>query len=269
MLTEAEFVEQQRALGRRIHEHDGVFWEQAYPGYSRPAFVYKPFNRGAARPAWPHRLLGYSHQVPCADQANRRLPVMAMDRTELDGFTLMSLPQKKRNQVRRALKHCEFRRLDELEPWLERMRAINISQSERQAQGAGAPVAAGRYIHEAEAWRAQIRREFALAKREWWGAFAEGELVAYLRSYQVESVRLIQQIKTHSDAYAHNAVDGLNFTLLERAAADPSCRQILYGEAMHPSLNRFKEQFLFRVVELPYYSSNARLMSLARKCLRR
>jgi len=269
MLTVPEFVEQQRALGRRIHAHDGVFWEEAAPGYSRPAFVYLPFERGSARPALRHRWLGYSHQVPDAAQSNRTLPVMALERPALDGFGLASLPQKKRNRVRRALKHCEIRRIEELDPWLEQMRAINISQSERQALKAGAPVSVRRYVDEADDWRAQIRREFALAEREWWGAFVEGELLAYLRSYQVESVRIIQQTKAHTGAFAHNAVDGLNYAVLEHAAADPVCRRIIRGEALHASLNQYKEQFLFQVVELPYYTSRLWLQNLARRWLKR
>lgn len=267
MLTEAEFVEQQRILGRRIHEHDGVFWEAIYPFYCKPAFEFKAFVPGTARPARLRSWLGYSHPVPSPEQGNRSLPTMVLDRAQLEGFELQKLPAKRRNMVRRALKQCETRPILDLERHLERIREINVSQARRHQEGAGAQTPVSRYTEQAESWRDQIRKEFALKGREWWGAFVGETLAAYLRTYQVEGVRIIQHAKTDTDYFRHSPMDALYFRVLSEAAATPSCLRIVNGRPMQPSLNHFKEQFLFQAVELPVFSAHARLVEFAKRGL--
>lgn len=269
MLTELDYVKQQQTLGHRIHEHDGVFWEEVYPFYCKPAFVYKAFDPGTARPARWRSLLGYSHQVGARERGNRTVPFMVLERERLDDFGLMKLPPRKRTYIRRALEHCVIQPIADLEVVLERMREINLSQAVRQAQGAGAEAPARRYTEEAEAWRAQIRQEFALQGREWWGAFVDSVLAAYLRTYQVDGIRIIQQVKSDTDYFKFHPVDALYYAVLSRAAADPSCQRIVNGDPRHESLNHFKEQFLFRSVEYPYYSSNAWLVNTAKRLLLR
>ena len=262
MMTVATFAGQQRSLGLRIHEHDGEFWEEVRPFYCKPAFPYRAFDRGAVRPDRWRSLLGYSHPVHRAEEGNRTLATMELDRGTLDGYGLEKLPQKKRNQVRRAMERCEIRLIADLESWLERMREINLGQAVRL--GAEGAVSPERYTRDAEDWRAQIRREFALPGREWWGAFVDGRLAAYLRTYQVEDVRIIQQTKADPECYCHKPMDALYHAVLAHAAADPGCRRIVNGSPLHGSLNHFKEQFLFRTVERPWYSSTAWLVELVK-----
>lgn len=261
MLSESEFVEQQRVLGCRIHKHDGEFWEETYPFYCRPAFAYKIIEKGAARPACLHSLLGYSHQVPRLEHGNRTLTSMALERNHLEGFSLQKLPSKKRNQVRRAMDKCLIQPILDIEMYLERIREINLSQAIRQENGAGAETSAKRYTEEADAWRTQIRREFTVGVgREWWGAFVDGNLAAYIRTYQVDSIRVIQQAKADSAYFKSYPMDALYFTLLSKATEDSSCQCIVNGSPLHKSVNHFKKQFLFREVTFPCYSSNAWLL---------
>lgn len=264
MLTEAQYVEQQRSLGRRIHGHDGTWWEETYPCYCKPAFIYKVLPRGV-RPARRHSWLGYGHLVARPEEGNRTLPMMALDRNRLEDFGLPKLPSKKRNNVRRALEKCAVAPLTDIEKHLERIRLINVSQAMRHEEQVGAQIPASRYVAEADSWRAQIRSSFALVGREWWGAFVGGELVAYLRTYQVDGVRVIQHAKVDADYYKFYPMDALYFTVLASAAADPVCRLVLNGRPMHPSLNHFKEQFLFAAVAFPYYSTHAGLMELGKR----
>lgn len=262
MLTEAEFVKQQQSLGKKIHEHDGVFWEEVYPFYCKPAFIYKAFDPKAARPAPWRSLMGYSHQVLTKEKGNRTVPFMVLERDRLDDFSLMKLPPKKRNQVRRAVEQCNIRPIPDLEQELERMREINLSQALRQEGGAGSDVPPSRYKDEANDWRRQIRQEFSLTGREWCGAFVNGILAAYLRTYQINGIRIIQQVKSDTIFFKFHPVDALYFDLLSRAATDTSCTKIINGDPRHDSLNHFKEQFLFRPLCFPYYSSKARLVDV-------
>ena len=267
MLSESEFAEQQRVLGCRIHEHDGEFWEETYPFYCRPAFAYKPFERGTVRPCFFNSLLGYSHQVHNYADANSSVSFLVLDRDSLDNYGILKLPPKKRNKVRRALENCVIQPIADIDIYLERMREINISQSLRQEQGFGAETPVSRYTDEANKWRAQIRRDFSLKGREWWGAFVDGQLVAYLRTYQVEDIRVIQQTKSDTAYFKEHAMDALYYTVLLQASADASCKRIVNGGPSHSSLNQFKEQFLFRVANYPYYSSNACLVKMVKKLM--
>lgn len=269
MLTELDYVKQQQALGRRIHEHDGVFWEEVYPFYCKPAFIYKAFEPGTARPARLRSLLGYSHQVDRTENGNRALPIMVLERNRLDNFGIMSLPSKRRTKVRRGLENCVIRAIEDLEPVLEQMREINISQSLRQAKQAGAEAPVSRYLQEADDWRSQIRREFQQKNRTWIGAFVNGLLIAYIRSYTVEGICVGQHTKAHDDAFQAKAVDALFFEWISSAAADSRCQCIISGSPLHGSLNDFKENFLFELKYLPYYSSSVWLVNTAKRLLMR
>jgi hypothetical protein len=113
-----------------------------------------------------------------------------------------------------------------------------------------------------------MRSEAALEGREWWGAFVDGVLAAYLRTFQVDGIRIIQQAKADTDYLKACPMDALYFTVLNHAAADPACRILFNGRPQHPSLNHYKEQFLFRADKLPYYSSHAGLVELGKRALR-
>jgi len=263
-MTEEEFVQRQIALGRRIHEHDGVFWEEVYPFYCKPAFIYKAFDPGEARPARLRSLLGWSHRVRTPERGNRTVAFMVMGNQTIRSFTIQALPTKKRNQVRRGLKSCSVRPLEAIEPFVDRIREINIAQAIRQEQGAGAETPARRYTDEADAWRAQVLQEFAEGGREWWGAFVEGVLAAYMRTYQLDGVRVIEQTKADTAYFKFYPMDALYFTVLTRAAGDETCRLVVNGRPLHLSLNHYKEQFLFKTTEFPYYSTHARLVELGK-----
>jgi hypothetical protein len=267
MLREAEFVAQQRTLGCRIHEHDGVFWEEIQPFYCKPAFIHKPFDPEEAKPPWRHSLFGYDHQVRHFEKANRTRFAMVLSRAVLDGYGLNRLPSKKRNQVRRGLEHCAIRPLVDVEANLERMREINVSQAIRQEKGSGSETPVHRYLAAADEWRRQMRCEFALNGREWWGAYVDGTLAAYLRTYQVDGIRLIKQTKADTAFLKFYPMDALYFSVLSAAAADPACLRVINSHPMHPSLNHFKEAFLFAPEAIPCYYARAGLAEAGKKLL--
>ena len=264
-MNEAEFARCQSALGRRIHENDGVFWEEVYPFYCKPAFNYKPFDPGVKKPASWRSLLGYSHQVRDANLGNRTVPFMVLDSEDLRSFDIMRIPIKKRPKIRKGLKACDVHFMEDLVPILDRVRQINIKQAVRQEKGAGAETPVKRYTVEADAWRAQVLKEFSVGGREWWGAFIGEELAAYMRTYQVDGVRVIEQTKVDNAYYKFYPMDALYYTIISQAAADQNCQFIVNGRPQHSSLNYYKEQFCFKSVEFPYYSTNARMVEFVKK----
>ena len=265
-MTLAEYAEQQCFLGRRIHEHDGIYWEEVYPFYCKPAFFYKPINRDDARPSSLRSLCGYSHRVENPLQGNSVIPTMALDRSRLDDFSLQRLSSKKRNQVRRGMEKCIINQITDMEEYLDRMLEINISQAVRQEKGGvGVETPVTRFTVMADKWRLQMRREFTLRHREWWGAFYGDMLVAYMRIHQVDNILDIYQTKADSVYLGVYPMDALYFTILEKAASNPTCSLIVNSRPMHATLNHFKEAFLFRALELPFYFSNLKLFNLAKR----
>lgn len=268
MLTEQEYVEQLRQSGHRIHEHDGVYWEQTYPFFCRPALFFRAFDPGTARPAAFKSLLGYSHEIEDANKATHFRTFLVLTRDVLNDYSIPNLLPKKRSQVRQALRNCEVKLITKLdEDLLERIRQINIAQAIRQEKGFGAETPVDRYVKELEQWKKQIRNEFRLAGREWWGAYVDGVLVAYIKTYQIDSTRIIEQTKTDSQYAQQKPMDALYYTVIETAAKELSCTRILNGTPLHPSLTLYKEQFLFKEVTYPYFSSNYKLTQTIKKLL--
>jgi hypothetical protein len=149
-------------------------------------------------------------------------------------FDLKLLDPKKRNKVRQGLKFTQVRRLEQIEPYLNEMRDINVDH----------------------------------ARRHWWGAFLDGRLAAYMICYQVNDLGFIDTTKSHSDFHKYRPNDALYYTVLRQFALDTGCHAVLNSQPQREGLNRFKEEFLFRQKGLPYYNSNPRLLGLARRMLR-
>ena len=76
---------------------------------------------------------------------------------------------------------------------------------------------------------------------------------------------MIEQTKADPLYYKYYPMDALYFTVLSRATADPECRIVFNGRPQHPSLNHYKEQFLFKTAEFPYYSSHARMVEWGKR----
>ena len=193
---------------------------------------------------------------------------MVLEGEDLHGFSMARLRSEKRNQVRKGLKSAQVRRITELEPHLEAMRHINIAQAERQMDTGSFGKPARYYQEQADAWREEIRRWFNLPEREWWGAFVDSRLAAYMLTFEVESVRFIGVMKTHTEALKLCLTDAIYFTVLEQAAASKTCQRVINGGPLRPSLDRYKEQFLFKRLAIPYYTAPVALFRLGMRLRR-
>lgn len=267
-LTEQEYVDENRRQFRRLHQRDGVWWTQIYPGFCRPAFKFRSVVPGTAKPLRSQALLGYSHFVPEMGMGNDAVRYMVLEGDDLRGFGMARLDSKKRNQVRKGLKCCEVRTISDLEGCLEDAREVCVSHSLRGAASRKAyHVSHTFFIDQADTWRAQMRRDFASGGRQWFGAWHEGRLIAYLVTLQVESVLLIEKMKLHSDYLALGPSDALYFHVLSQLAQDASCLRIINSSPQRPGLDRFKEQFLFKATPIPQYVSNPATYRLAMRAM--
>lgn len=268
-LTEQEYVEKNPHFFRRLHVHDGIWWDQIYPGYARPAFKFQAVAPMSARPSRLKSFLGYGHCVPDIRMANHTLDYMVLEGDLLRGFGLDRLDSKKRNQVRKGLKCCEVKELDQLEPYLEDAREICISHSIRGLSSRESyHVSTNFFVDQVDTWYAQMRRDFMNNGRRWFGAWYEDRLIAYLVTLQVGHNLIIEKHKLHTDYLKFCPSDALYFRVLEQAAKDESCQRIFNSTPQRAGLDRFKEQFLFKATPIPFYLSNPVAYRLAMRAMK-
>lgn len=265
MITEEQYVQDCLDNGVKGHFHDGVWWREPFPFYAKPMFEFRELVPGSARPARRKALLGYSHHVPDGTPGNRMLSYMILKGDDLRGYGLGSLPSKKRNQVRKGLKHCEVTLLHDVEPHLEAIRDIYVSQSRRHTERYERPrTPPSFYSDPARQWQARERRYLTTCGRETWGAFIDGRLVGFIVSPQIEGIRFIEKAKCHTDFLQFNVGDALYFSVLEAAGKNSGCQKIVNPGFRGGRLTWYKEQFLFKPESIPGYVSNLCLFNAAR-----
>jgi hypothetical protein len=269
MLTIEQNADQkQTSLGCKLHFFGGVWWERQQPMYAKPAFEFQSFVPGAARPDLKKGFLVYSHQVPSPEMSNRLVDWMILQGEDLTQFSLARLRSEKRNQVRKGLKNCEVRIITDIEPHLENALRINATQAERHMATGWFTRSSGYFAQHAEAWKAETRLYFRLPGWQWWGAFAQGQLVAYMRTLQVADVLFIMAMKNHTEFLKLCGSDAIYFTALEAASRSGTVSRIVNGGPMRPSLDRFKEQFLFKRTSTPYYLAGEALLRFGTRLFR-
>ena len=269
VLTIDEFVDQNPHLFRRLHYHDGVWWDEVYPGLVQPALKYQELIPGARRPAFQHRILGYRHLLPAGQIGHYSTDYMVLEGDRLREFSLQHLPKGRRNIVRRGLKNCHIADIDDLEPWLEQARLVCVSHAERGSDTRSTfHSRPSFFIDQAEVWRAQMRRDFAHQGRRWLGAWYQGQLVAYLVVLRVGDIAILDKHKSHTDYLQHFTADALYYTFLEWLAGDETCRRVYNSSPQRAGLDHFKQQFLFEPLKVPMYLSRPWLFHGANTVMR-
>ncbi|MGV8042529.1 MAG: hypothetical protein AB2L07_21600 [Thermoanaerobaculaceae bacterium] len=266
MISEDDYARDCLDGGIKGHFHDGVWWRQVFPGYAKPMFEYRTLPAGSARPNRRRALLGFSHLIPEGTCGNSSVTCMVLQGPQLRGFDLGSLPGKKRNQVRKGLKHCVVSKLENLDRHLEEIREIYISQSLRHTEHHERPdTPPSFYAEHAAQWRARELRYLTTCGRETWGAFVDGSLVGFVVTAQVGSTELIEKVKCRTEYLQANVVDAMYFIVLGEAARNPECIRVINPGIRGGRLARHKEQFLFKLTALPAFTSSPWILWAARR----
>jgi hypothetical protein len=269
MLSIEQNAEQKRkSLGCKLHYSGGVWWERQQPFYAKPAFEFQSLVPGMARPDRKKGFFVYSHQVPSPELGNRLVDWMILEGEDLQQFSMARLRSEKRNQVRKGLKNCEVRTVTDLEPHLDQALQINATQAERHMATGWFTRSSAYFARHAQAWKAETRLHFSLPGWQWWGAFVQGQLVAYMRTLQVADILFIMSMKNHTEFLKLCSSDAIYFTALEAASRAGNVSRIVNGGPMRPSLNRFKEQFLFKQTSTPYFLAGETFLRLGTRLFR-
>jgi hypothetical protein len=249
------------AEGKPVHEHDGVWWTSRGPLYCQTVNDFQVIAPGTARPARRRALVGYSHQVPPGERASRYLEFLILDEEPLRRFGIESLGRGRRNTVRRGLKDLSIRPILEINDLLDDMLRISADQAARQLSAGYANRSPEYFYQRHERWRREMRAEFERKGARWWGAWREGRLVAFITTLAVDGVLLVRTTKSETASLKHCPNDGLYFAMLADAGKRPDVVRVVNGNPLRPSLDKFKVEFGFRRVAVPYYTTPMALFS--------
>jgi hypothetical protein len=240
-----------KAAGFPVHRHAGVWWIQTAPLFCKPLDPLRLIAPGSARPNFRLSPLGYSHAVAESSAANQSWSIVYQHHDSLAEFGMDTLKPKRRTWVRKALRHVEVRPIKEIHAALDAMNEISISSAERTGHG----LPPDHYRAQRKQWEEYRLREFSIPGREWWGAYLEGRLIAYLYAYVVGNTLTISAFKSHSEFLRFAPNDALLFTFLEYARDCLDCEHVLYGDWNEevPTLNEFKQRFGFSKKVVPVY----------------
>ena len=258
-----EFIKQQITTGHEIHFNKGIWWQRIAPFFYKPVVQFQETMPGKSAPAFFKSLSGYSHLVSDKKLANKYWSVMLLDHEKKKEFTIKSLSSSKRAQVRKGLRLTEIKKIENIEPVIEDIKNICISQARRTLHGLPPEY----YIKHYKKWRIWITKEFNLPKREWWGSFYQGSLIAYNYSVQVDDAMAIYTAKSHTDFLDKCPNDALVYTFLDYCKSLDNCKKIIYGEWSREagSLNEFKRKYGFERVDFPVYAKYNPLVLLCKK----
>ena len=263
------FAHEERRLGKKIHLHKGVWWEQSSPFYCKPINEFSSFVPKSSTPNLLKALFGYSHQVPDSSKATRFVSWNILDGENLINFSLDCLKPSKRRTIRKGLQQCMIKYLLPTENNIEQMRQINISQAKKfeGTRESGTFLSSEYYDLKATEWREQTRRLFTHLGNYFVGAYVGHTLVAYINLIQIEDTLKIGAVKSCSEYLQHRPVDALYFTVLSMAAKSRVFTRIVNGgpDGEPESLTYFKGEFHIIPISFPYYTWSVLPMTQLRK----
>lgn len=249
-MTSREFIEQQIAAGYKVHYNKGVWWQRIAPFFYKPVVHFQKIMPGESSPKFSKAFLGFNHLVTDKKFANQSWPVMVLNEKKLKEYTIYSLPTPKRARIRKGLKMTEIKRIENIESVIEDLKNICISTRMRIEHGR--PV----HYYKTEEWRSWITKEFSLPKREWWGAYYQNSLIAYIYAVPIDETMFIYAAKSITEHLDKCPNDALIFSFLNYCKELPDCNQVMFGDGgpTAPGVNLFKEKLGFEEINLPVYT---------------
>lgn len=267
-MTSEEMIERVIEIGYDVHFNDGVCWIKSAPFYCNPVIPFQVIEPGKAKPKMHKALLAYSHQVSDTKYANKYESILLLREEKLSNFGIQSLSSAKRAQVRKGLKLTNIRKIEEIESVLNDMKEIEISKATRIKEIKPPEY----YIKHYDQWRAWTIKQFNIdkGKKEYWGAFYNETLIAFMKIYQINDTVIISYAASHSDHLDKCPNDALTFSIIDYCKGLDNCNNISYGlwEENRQSLNDFKQKYGFERVDLPVFVKyNFHILPLVKKIL--
>ncbi|MBI5739845.1 MAG: hypothetical protein HZA16_03905 [Nitrospirae bacterium] len=253
-MTSEEFIERVHTIGYDVHLNDGVWWIKSDPFFYKPVVPMQMLEPGKVTPKLYKAILGYSHLVRDKQYANKYQSIALLNEEQLRNYSLLSLSSSKRAQVKKGLKLTLIRKIEDIGPVLDDIREIEISKAVRTGRGKPPEY----YTKYRDKWSAWTIKQFNgdKGKKEYWGSFYKGLLIAYMKVFQINDTMIINYAASHTDHLDKCPNDALTYSIIDCCRELPECRQVSYGawSTDRPSLNEFKNKFGFAREDLPVYA---------------
>jgi len=229
-----------RLMGHRLREEAGVYW---FNVHSR-IYMSFPFQT----PVDPdsiqvRKVLGRDGLVlrhTCPLGKGRLSYRIAINEA---GYDLQSLTGKARNQTRRGLERCRVQHLDFASFTRE---CVALNRDTLLRQGRAIPSGFDDY------WQRYYGYAGQADGAQIWGAFFEGELAAYLISFEMEGVAHILILRSKAELLRHYPNNALLFSYMKSVLGSGSIREVSIGlesiQCGMDSLDRFKTNMGFQKV---------------------
>jgi hypothetical protein len=188
------------------------------------------------------------------------------------GFRQEGLRHERRKALNRARQSgLRFERLGSLECHWPDLREIYVSTAERTTYGYRPEY----YVQQEDAFRRDLRREFSLEGRDWFGVFSGERLIAFLYTCLVDRTAHLLVTKFNHRFLEMRPSDFLHFEVIRHYQDLEECEEIYAGRsiATAATIDRFKAGYGFERVEMAAYQwTNPAVRSavvVARAVLRR
>ena len=184
-----------------------------------------------------HRLIGAKYSSP-ANGIGVTGGIWMCDNKEYD---LSSLKKRTRAHVRKGLKACDCHEIDF--DYLCR-EGLALNRETMARQGRDDPL-----FSNEKRWRRLTAAGKAVVGAQAWGALVDGQLAAYLITFQVDDVLCILYGMCHTDMLPHRPNHALVYTLITTSMARPDVRCVSGGPASIfdlPSLDQYKISMGFK-----------------------
>ncbi len=243
-----EFGKARLAAHYPVHKHQGVWWERRAFRYQTTAVRLQDVVPGEAKPGSYFSLLAYAHKVEDPRRANAHWSLMVLSPESLRDFSVPTLAAKKRSQVRKGLRDTRIERI-QLGDAKEQMIAVAASNAARNRHGLNASF----YRDHAELWwRSILRDSHAM---DFWGAFFDSTMTAYIACSPVENCLYINALKSHTDFLDKCPNDALIFSVVCHYRDTTGCHTAVFGDWVSdkPTLNQYKASFGFQRKQIPVF----------------
>lgn len=257
-ISEKVFADAELERGKEVHLNDGVWWVKKAPFYYRPLNKMRIIEPRTAKPKFLKAFLGFSYRVESPVGRGYDLNFNMLSGENMKDYDLDKIPSKKRNQVRKGIKSCEVRLVEDITPLLPEMKTINILQAKRfDSMGEFQDyLPADYYETNEELWRKEMIANYSHPAHSFIGAFVDNALAAYIDLIQIEDCWEFGAVKSHDDYFSFQPVDALYFHTLRAASRNPHCKYVINGggNSERESLTKFKMQFLLNPTTIHNYT---------------
>jgi len=244
-----QYIEQERKIRQKVHFHGGVWWKQSSFQSCQPLYPLQEIPTGSSRPGFTKALIRYSHLVPPGSVGKIQWDCMFLEEDALAGFSFEGLKHEKRKAVNRGKRSgLKVERIENIENHWPDLQQIYISTANRTSYG----LPGSYYVENEDDWKTNLKNEFDLVGRDWFGVFSEDTLVGFLYSCLVDGTASLLVTKYNDDYRNMRPTDFLHYHVILNYQDHPKCHKIYAGRSVTatPTIDRFKSAFGFKRIPI-------------------